>query len=375
MKKLLVCMILTAFTITHIFAQDASANFDVQAAIEDASSGDTIVIPAGTYTDPITIDKELTLDGRDAVLEIKSNRPAIQIDTSKAVVLRNLQILQRAETKPQQGDRPYAVYIYEGDVLIEDCTFKGTGSSAASPCAVLATEQSILNIKNSRFDGFNFTIQFGNESSGSVEGCLIMNPGHCGITVAGSSEVSLTRNIVTGSRYHGIRCTGGEIIADSNLVIANRNRGFYLGNKSAFGTLSNNLIIDNATGINVFANSKLSIINNVIIGSSYAGLAIIDTATVDFENNVITQNERGVIGFSAVKGETPSIKLRGENIAFDNATQSEGIKLPSELIGVDPQFKDSGSGLFAAEENKAHGMGLTNPEAMQSLWKKREKTQ
>lgn len=368
MKRLLLLLSATIFILSTscLFAGDV----DLQELINNASSGDTITIPAGTYTDPITIDKELTLEGLDAVLEVKSNRPAIQIDTSKTVVIRNLKILHQAETKPQQGDRPYAVYISGGDLLIEDCIFKGTGSSAASPCAVLATEKSTLNIKNSQFDGFNFTIQFSGESTGSVEDCLITNPGHCGITIGGGSKVSLNRNIVTGSRYHGIRCTGGEINADSNLVTANRNRGFYLGNKSAFGTLSNNLIIDNATGINVFANSKLSIVNNVIIGSTYAGLAIIDTATVDVENNVIVGNERGIIGFTAEKGETPSIKLRGENIAYDNSTQTEGIKLPSELIGIDPEFKNPESGQFAVKESAAKGMGLTDPEALQTLWAK-----
>jgi hypothetical protein len=34
-----------------------------------------------------------------------------------------------------------------------------------------------------------------------------------------------------------------------NLIINNANRGVYLGNKSARGTIANNVIIDNGTGI------------------------------------------------------------------------------------------------------------------------------
>jgi nitrous oxidase accessory protein NosD len=369
MKPSLLCTTVSVLAAIHLYAAEAQTDFDLQTAIDNASSGDTLVIPAGTYTQPITIDKKITLDGPGAILKVQSQQPAIQIDTAKPVVLRNLEIQYRTETKPQQGESPYAVTTSGGDLRIEECVFKATGTSDQSPCAVQAIEASTLHIKRCRFDGFNFTIQIWMESEGLIEDCLIMNPGHCGITIGENSKGTLRRNIVTGSRYHGIRCTGGEINADSNLVVANKNRGFYIGNKSATGTLSNNLIVDNATGIDVFAFSTLDIHNNVIVRSSYAGLSLIDTAKVDTENNIFVKNERGVIGYSAEKGKDPGLNLRGENIAYDNATQTEGIKLPSELIGIDPQFEDPDSGLFAAKENAAKEMGLTNPPDLQVLWK------
>ena len=370
MKPSLIYTAVSILAAITLYAAEAQTEFDLQTAIDNASSGDTLVIPAGTYTQPITIDKEITLDGKGVIFTIEANQPAIRIDTSRPVVIKNLEIQYRTETKPQQGEFPYAIYTSGGDLLVENCTFKGTGSSETSPCAVLATEASTLTIQQSRFDGFNFTIQIWNESEGLIENCLIMNPGHCGIAIGENSKGILRDNIVTGSRYHGIRCTGGEINADSNLVIANKNRGFYIGNKSATGTLSNNLIIDNATGIDVFAFSKLDIHNNVIVRSTYTGLSLADTADVDVENNIIVENERGIVGFSADKGKTPSIKLRGENMVYGNTTQSEGIKLPSEMIGLDPQFTDPDAGLFAAGASEAKGMGLTNPADMQTLWKK-----
>lgn len=350
-----------------------AAEFQLQDAIENASQGDTIVIPAGIYTQPLSINKKITLDGQGAILKIEANQPAIQIDTSKPVILKNLEIQYQTKTKPQKDELPYAVYTRGGDLLIENCTFKETGRSGEAPGAVSAIDDSLLHIKNSRFEGFNYTIQFWNKSKGSVEDCLIMNSGHCGITIGDDSEATLQRNIVTGSRYHGIRCTGGEITANSNLIIANRNRGFYIGNKSATGTLSNNLIVDNATGINVFANSKLDIANNVIVNCNYAGLAIADTSTLNVKNNIIASNERGVIGFSAEKGETPSISLRGENIVYSNTTQSEGIKQPSEMAGLDPQFEDPDAGLFTVSASEAKNMGLANPTDMQLLWNKWKK--
>lgn len=55
---------------------------------------------------------------------------------------------------------------------------------------------------------------------------------------------------------------------------------------------------------------------------------------------------------------------------YDNKAQAEGIKQPSEMIGLDPQFEDPDSGLFTLKASGAKGMGLSNPEALQALWKK-----
>ncbi|MBM4153390.1 MAG: DUF4957 domain-containing protein, partial [Kiritimatiellaceae bacterium] len=341
---------------------------NLQQSIWDAAPGDTIILPSGVYEQSVKINKSITIDGNGATLKVQSNESAIQIDTSRPVVLKNLEIQYGVATKPKEGELSYAVYTSGGDLLIENCQFKDISRPGDSPCAVSSTDSGTLHIKNSRFDGFTYTIQFWNKTKGRVEDCLIMNSGHCGITIGEASEGTLLRNIVTGSRFHGIRCTGGEIHADSNLIIANQNRGFYIGNKSAIGTLSNNLIVDNATGINVFANSRLTVVNNTILRSTYAGVAISDTAKVDLKNNVVVSNETGLVGFSAEKDNTPSISLRAANLVYGNTVQSEGIKLPSEMIGMDPQFERPEEGLFTLRNHELKGMGLSDPIALHRLW-------
>jgi hypothetical protein len=197
-----------------------------------------------------------------------------------------------------------------------------------------------------------------------------MNPGHCGVTIGYDSTVELARNVVTGSRYHGIRCTGGKIEAESNLVVRNKNRGFYIGSRSVIGTISNNLIVDNATGINVYANSKLSIENNVIVRCSYAALAIVDTAKLEIEGNIITDNEKGVVGFSEEKGKKVSVSISGKNLVHGNKVETEAADLPSKTVKEDPKFKDADSGLFKSGIKE---MGLVDPEALQKLWAKWQK--
>ncbi|VGO21789.1 right-handed parallel beta-helix repeat-containing protein [Pontiella sulfatireligans] len=346
-------------------ATAAQAEFNLQETIDNAKSGTTIEVPKGTYTQPLQIKKGITLKGSDATLEVESNQPAILIDSYKKVAIEGLTIKYKTQSKPQKGDTPYALFVRAGDVTLQGCTFNALGNGEQSPCAASAQDKSKMEIKNCRFNGFEYTIQFWNGAEGAVEDCVVMNPGHCGITIGSGSAVSLKRNIVTGSRYHAIRCTGGKIEADSNLVVRNKNRGFYIGSKSAIGEISNNLIVDNATGINVFANSKLEIQNNVIVRSSFAGLCIADTAKLKIEGNIMAGNDKGVVGFATEKGKKVTVSISGKNLVHGSKTETEAAKLPSKTLKDDPKFKDEDAGLF---KTGIKGMGLSDPEALQKLW-------
>jgi len=365
MKRLLALTIATISAATNLCAGE----FHLQEAIDNASSGEIVVIPPGTYTEPVIIRKKIILEGHDVVLKIKANQPAIQIETSRPVSLKNLEIQCEAATARQNGDRPYAVYTSGGDLLIENCIFKALGNSTESPCGVLAADKSKLEIRECRFDGFNYSIEIDSGTEAVIEDNLILRSGHCSIMINGSTG-TLSRNIISESSAHGIRCTAGKVEADSNLIIGSGSCGFYIGNRSSIGMLSNNLILYNGVGMNVFARSELDIVNNVIHHSTRTGLAISDTAKLTIANNIISNNEKGIVGFSAEKSEKPSIKLRGENLVHGNTAQSEGIKLPSTMIGLDPQFENADAGLFALGTSKAKGMGLTSPTDIQMLWKK-----
>lgn len=351
--------------IALLSAATSYAGFDIQEAIDSAKSGASISIPAGTYRTPLSIKKGITLSGENVILEVESNQPAILIDSYKTVFIEGITIKWKSKSKPQKGDTPYAVFVRNGEASIKDCIFEALGNGETSPGAISAQDKSEVEISQCRFEGFEYTIQFWNGAEGTVEDCVLLNPGHCGITIGSDSSAELTRNIITGSRYHAIRCTGGEIEAHSNLIIRNKNRGFYIGSKSAVGEISNNLIVDNATGINVFAYSKLEIENNVIARSSYAGLAIIDTAKLEIEGNIIVDNEKGFVGFSENKGKELSIPVKGKNLVSGNKIRSENIALPSKTLEEDPAFNNPDEGLF---KSAVGGMGLEDPAALQELW-------
>lgn len=359
MKRMLYAALLCATT--------AHAAFDLQQAINKARPGATVVIPKGIYTQPITVGKGIVLKGNGSTLAVESTSPAILVDTGKKVGIQGLEIQWKIKGKLEKGGTSCAVFVRAGEVTVQGCRFKALGSGKESPCALFAQGDAEVKLKNCRFEGFEFAIQFWNGAEGNVVGCLVSHPGHCGITVGGGAKVGMARNIVTGSSFHGIRCTGGKIEAESNWVAGNKNRGFYIGNKSAIGHISNNVIIDNGTGIDVFAQSGIDVENNVIMRSAYAGLSIADTAKVETEGNMIVDNEAGILGFSSEEGKETRISLNDKNLLFGNKLESENIKLPSKTLREDPRFEDPENGNFATPVKE---MGLEEPAELQTLWEK-----
>ena len=232
------------------------------------------------------------------------------------------------------------------------------------PSALTVTGFSEVDVKDCEFEGFDFTIQVGDGARGAISDCVIRKPGHCGITVGNSGKLEITGNIVTGSEFHAIRCTGGEFIAKNNLIIANKNRGFYLGNKAARGEIINNAIIGNGTGISGFGGSEVQIANNYIADSDFAAIDMRDQCELKIDRNAIVNNARGIVLFKEAGQNKNTILI---NALGGNKTETEGFEKAPDIQRVDAG-KKPGDGKFVLEN--ARGFGLTDPERIQALWQK-----
>ena len=203
--------------------------------------------------------------------------------------------------------------------------------------------------------------------SGSVSDCVVRDMGHCGISVYTGSKVRVSNNVITGSKYHGLRCTGGELQAFNNLIIHNNNRGIYLGNKSARGRVRNNVIMGNGTGIGAFAQSDVTIESNLILDSEYAGIGTRDSCRLKVIKNIFQGNTRGIIQFAEV-GKS-SVQL-GSNCFWNNETDMENCE-STDMIELEPDFIEPGNGNFTLTDPAFEGMGLKDPKTIFDLWENR----
>lgn len=346
----------------------------LQQLINEASPGDTVVVPDGTHSEPLVITKALTLRGSNsarAMLKVRADQPALEVRTDQPVVIEDLSIeWQRASSR--QAERPLAaVFAGDGPLTIARCQFSGEAGYERCPSAVSVEGFADLELRDCMFDGFEYTVQLGGGAKGIVEDCILVKPGHCGLTAMSGAELTARRNLVTGSRFHGLRCTGGTLIAEDNLIIANKNRGIYLGNRAAHGRIENNLILGNATGISAFGGSDNTIRHNVFLNNTFAAIDSRSLCPITVEANVLQGNNQGFVVWK--ESESLTAIQFGENTFWKNASNDAvRIELHPASVMADPGFVDVARGDFnrpgVSGAGKEHG--LLRPESLVPVWER-----
>ncbi len=304
MKKKVLSVLLAlvlALSLCLVTAVPVAANTDIlvpsqydtiQAAINAAQSGDTIIVAAGTYDENITIDKTLTLEGAQAGVNARGRTGPESIINAQGVpiaVLINgadtiatfdgftvdnydtIGILAGAFRDTLQGvplgDDPFAVHLLNNIV---------------KPPTVAPPHNNNIQVG----DGTTGTI-IGNE----VFGAFLESPDWTGsgILVAGSSDVLVSENYVHD-------CESGIVIVGYEY----RDPPAPAGNN----LIKNNLVEDNGCGISVQGDSIGTIIryNDVLNNDSGIGSLAFDypwqqatpSGTQIHYNNIVGNEDYGV---------------------------------------------------------------------------------
>ncbi len=364
--------VLATAAIFNLFSATGAEATSLQTLIEAAPAGGTVAVPAGTWDKPVTIARPITLRADPAagvVISVRADQPAIRVTSREPVVIEGLTIRWERATSERSTEPLAAVVLRDATATLRRCRFEAPGGNTRCPSGIHAVGLTELTVESCEVRGFEYAVNFWEGAKGTVKECVITQPGHCGITVGNDSEAEVVRCVVAGSLFHGLRCTGGVLKAHDNLVIKNKNRGFYLGNRSARGEIRNNVILGNATGLSGFAQSEVTVANNVILDSEFAGLDARDTCRLTVAGNVIASNTRGIAVFK--ESGTNRNQLDG-NLLWSNPTETEGVEPAPAAVRMEPAFKDRGAGDFTLTntESAAQGMGLKDAQPIAALWAK-----
>ena len=187
-------------------------------------------------------------------------------------------------------------------------------------------------------------------TSGKLHNSYIAKSGHQGIIGYAGSNVTVSNNIITDSKYHAIRSTGGTMTVKDNLLINNANRGIYVGNRSAKMNIFNNIIMNNGAGISGFASSKASIANNLFINNKYAGLDMRSICSFRIGDNIFMGNDKGWVMYEE-KGQGGNSSLR--NTFWKNKVDAENFSKTGNSITEKPEFRDAANGDFSLTGGQA----------------------
>lgn len=338
--------------------------------LEEAQAGGTVTIPKGRYTSPVEVTKAVTLRGETAeecIIEVTADRPAILINAGGEgdVTLENVTIRWQLATD-QRIEQAAVVWVKGTNAVIRNCRFEPLGDGKRSPMAVYIEGPSKSTVEKCRFNGFDYVVSYGQGAEGVVQDCVIADCGHQGIINYDGSTLTVQRNVITGSKYHAIRCSGGVLRVRDNILFGNANRAIYLGNRTGQGAISNNVIVGNGTGISAFGRANYVITNNVIMGNEYAGIDMRDSCRLSISKNILAKNPRGV---ALHKEGTENFNVLGRNAWWSNATDAENMETPEGCVTADPQFVDPNNFDFTARGPAAEqGFGLANTSIIREVY-------
>jgi len=337
-------------------------------------------VASGTYSTPLRIANPLVLRGEDAsrcVFDVKANEPAIHICNAGKVSLENLTIRWSLASTRSRPDLPVAVAVENTEATLTNCRIQAMGTGKRAPQALAATGRSALRFASGQCDGFEFTAMFVDQARGEIVDSVFRNAGHCAITLHRGSRATISRSVICGSGYHGVRSSGGHLDLRDNLLADNRVSGAYLGNRNAHGIVRNNAFVGNGQGIASYYRSDVTIEHNLFVGSKYAGIGTWDSCPLTIRRNSFVQNGSGVTRYVGKTKMSPARLVLDSNHYWQNTEDTVECEKSATALGGDPLFVSQKEGDFTPSSNSTllddegrSQAGLVQTEPIRELWQR-----
>ncbi|HLI50516.1 MAG TPA: right-handed parallel beta-helix repeat-containing protein [Thermomicrobiaceae bacterium] len=300
----------------------------IQSAIDKASSGDTIVVAAGTYTENVTVNKSLTIDGAQAGVDARTRSTGSEstVDgnggpnftvTASNVTIDGFTLLGPSN----QGSAAIVMQgTYSGET-IQNNIIQNPGRAASFETSDTVFRQNHVHGVGSPGDGFqenstnvsNVTLAdnlFDGAANSNADITIISSSAmSTGIVVSGNQSVNsdtlialfytngaqITDNVITGAGGSAIYIGGGStnITVSGNSVTGGTAKAINVANDFGDGanssiTITGNTLKNNAYGIYVGATALSGTIEahtNAIAGNTQFGVANYSDNLVDAANN------------------------------------------------------------------------------------------
>ena len=285
----------------------------IQAAVDAATSGDTINVCAGTYAENVIINKNITLLGPNSAISPNSADPLVS-NTSRvaeAIVSPNADVSGNAKAFTLTGASTTDVTINGFRVVLP-----GTLPSALSRWSPSDGHQYFVYMSNVPLTELTLEKNMFTGGKGAEIGSFALN-----FATAGSARLVLGDNrIFSGPESNGVWVNNTATDSRVELAVSNNvwlnNRGFAMnitGAATKFGTISDNWIGNSTTGL-AGVNGFLLRQSGIVLSGAFDGLSVSDNSFTNGESHAISL-------WSNISG---AISVTGNQITGYNNTSTTG---------------------------------------------------
>lgn len=267
----------------------------IQAAIEAAAAGDTVLVSKGEYPGPIVIDGRSDLVLRGAghpVLDASAVDHGLSILGSTGIQVIGFDV---------EGAGLAGILVSGStDVLVQRCRITGKGSLSKWPVAALQVAGgSLVSLDRNRAEQVVVGLRFYGEGGPEATDC------------------TLTRNVV-GEVWHAkIELRGSGHHVERNVLQEGGDVGLFLDASDC--TVLRNTVRDSSTGIDVFGGDGAHFERNVVRDTGLHGLHVsaAATGTTLLRDTLVTSGSTAALILDAsgvIATETRILKATGKGV-------------------------------------------------------------
>ena len=321
----------------------------IQEAIAAASSGDTVFIADGVYTETMDLDKDLRIVGSGAGTEINGgfSRRGIFVRSGATAMVDGLLV-----TNCSTGFNGGGIQCL-GDLTLRNSTITGNSSGFSYGGGINVMGSS------ARLAVFDSTIS---RNSNYYGGAGIHGRDALGVTVI---RTTIFYN-GTGDDGGGILVNNTPLLVDSSALISN-----YANNMGAIAaegpitvintTISQNASSDTAVlGFFDVAGSAASVLRNCTVTENFAtssnrgsGIFVATGVSVEIESSIVSMNSGFMASPDDISGAL--VSMGGNVFGTHDGTLVAG---PGDQFGVDPLLESLG---FNGGPTETHALSLQSP--------------
>jgi len=261
----------------------------IQDLIDNASDGDTINIPGGTYYENIVIDKSINLVGENCdttIIDGSGSGDVIYVSADWVNI--------SGFTIRNSGDEYYPNYDAGIDIYSNYNTIMGNNLSNHN-LGIYLYESNGNTISGNIISNNIYGIYLNRAHKNTIKGNNILNNDY-GISLDGSDITFITWNNISNNIY-GIDLldsSNNNTIEGNN--ISKNNDGMQLSLSSENNNIMDNTILNNIVGISLNSDSKKNIVIGNNISKNYEGIELSYYSNNNhITDNTITNNMKGIV--------------------------------------------------------------------------------